>query len=258
MKLLICGFAGHMGQELAAMAQSGVYGAELIAGVDRFAPPQNGSVPCYQSFAKAPTNVDVIIDFSHPGMLAELLEFAVANRIPAVIATTGFTPAQKDDIAKAARKIPVFYAANYSVGVAVLIALAKTAVAAFPNAEIEIVEKHHDRKADAPSGTALAIADAIREVRPAATLILGRSGNEKRTPEEIGIHSIRLGNIVGEHEVLIGTPTQTITLRHEAHTRALFAEGALAAAAFLTGKPAGLYDMTHLLKLQPREELLNK
>ena len=251
MKLLISGLAGHMGQELAKMAKAN--GLCVVAGVDKCGAA--GEIPCYPSFAEAPADVDMIVDFSHPSVLADLLQFAVANRIPAVIATTGFTPAQKSDIANAAKKIPVFYAANYSVGIAVLIDLAKRAVAAFPNAEIEIVEKHHDRKVDSPSGTALALADAIREVRPRATLNLGRSGNEKRTPEEIGIHSIRLGNIVGEHEVLIGTPTQTLTLRHEAHTRALFAEGALAAAAFLFGKPAGLYDMNSMLNAKTEKEI---
>ena len=253
MKLLISGLGGHMGRELANMAKESKDGFSVVAGVDKYGTA--GEIPCYPSFAEAPTDVDMIVDFSHPSVLAELLQFAVANRIPAVIATTGFTPAQKDDIAKAAKKIPIFYAANYSVGIAVLIDLAKRAVAAFPNAEIEIVEKHHDRKIDAPSGTALALAEAIREVRPNATLNPGRSGNVKRTPEEIGIHSIRLGNIVGEHEILIGTPTQTLTLRHEAHSRALFAEGALAAAAFLFGKPAGLYDMNSMLQKKSGKEI---
>ncbi len=251
MKLLISGLAGHMGQELAKMAKEN--GFCVAAGVDKFGAA--GEIPCYPSFAEAPTDVDMIVDFSQPSVLADLLQFAVANRIPAVIATTGFTPAQKNDIALAAKKIPIFYAANYSVGIAVLIDLAKRAAAAFPNAEIEIVETHHDRKIDAPSGTALALAEAIREVRPNATINPGRSGDCKRTPEEIGIHSIRLGNMVGEHEVLIGTPTQTLTLRHEAHTRALFAEGALAAAGFLRGKPAGLYDMNSMLAANTAKEV---
>ena len=253
MKLLICGLSGHMGQELAKMAQNSPNDFCVIAGVDHL--PVKGEIPCFQSFDQAPADVDMILDFSHPSVLSDLLKFALANKIPAVIATTGFTAAQKEEIAKAATEIPIFYTANYSVGIAVLIQLAKKAVAAFPNAEIEIVEKHHDRKLDAPSGTALALADAIREVRPHATVNAGRSGNAKRTPEEIGIHSIRMGNIVGEHEVLIGTPTQTLTLRHEAHSRALFAEGALAAATFLYGKPAGLYDMNSLLQKKLGEEL---
>ena len=131
--------------------------------------------------------------------------------------------------------------------VALLIELAKTAAAAFPEAEIEIIEKHHNRKLDAPSGTALAIADAVCEVRPNAFTVKGRSGNGKRDRAEIGIHAVRMGNIVGEHEVIVGTQNQTITLKHEAHSRALFAEGALSAARFLADRPAGLYDMKSMI-----------
>ncbi len=254
MKILISGIAGHMGQEVERLARGGYRGATACAGVDRILPAE-AAVPCFTSFDDAPTDADVIVDFSHPSALAPLLDFAVSNRIPAVIATTGYTPAQRDDIAKAARKIPIFYAANYSVGIAVLIELAKQTAAAFPDADIEIIEKHHHRKADAPSGTALAIAEAIREVRPAATLNLGRSGVGKRAPEEIGIHAVRMGNIVGDHEVIIGTENQTLTLRHEAHSRALFAEGALTAAAFLVGQPAGLYDMKSMLSSKSKKEI---
>ena len=144
--------------------------------------------------------------------------------------------------------IPVFHSANISLGVALLVELAKKTAAAMPDAEIEIIEKHHDRKLDAPSGTALMIANAIREVRPEATNHCGRSGQGKRTPEEIGIHAIRMGNIVGEHEVIIGTQAQTITLKHEAHSRALFAEGAIVAADYICGRPAGLYKMDDMVK----------
>ena len=128
-----------------------------------------------------------------------------------------------------------------------LAVMAKKAAAAMPEAEIEIIEKHHDRKLDAPSGTALMLSDAICQVRPEAYPVCGRSGQGKRTGEEIGIHSIRIGNVVGEHEVILGTQNQTLTLRHEAHDRALFAEGALAAAQFLIDKPAGLYNMTDIV-----------
>ena len=143
-----------------------------------------------------------------------------------------------------------------SLGVALLVELAKTAALAMPDAEIEIIEKHHDRKIDAPSGTALMIAKAITEVRPDAYNNLGRSGQGKRTQNEIGIHAIRMGNIVGEHEVIIGTQNQTITLKHEAHSRALFAEGAIAAAAFLVGCEPGLYDMKSLIGGKSKNEAL--
>jgi 4-hydroxy-tetrahydrodipicolinate reductase len=163
-----------------------------------------------------------------------------------VLATTGHTPQEKEMIRAAAKEIPLFFAANYSLGVALLIELAVQTAKAMPEAQIEIIEHHHDRKIDAPSGTALAIAEAIGQVRD-TQVVSGRSGHGKRTEREIGIHSVRMGNIVGIHEVLIGTKNQCITLKHEAYNRALFAEGALAAAAFLCGKPAGLYDMKSMI-----------
>ena len=151
-------------------------------------------------------------------------------------------------IEEAAKKIPLFHSANMSLGVALLVELAKITARTFPEADIEIIEKHHNRKLDAPSGTALLLANAIREVREKARLVFGRSGQAKREADEIGVHAIRMGNIVGEHEVIVGTDTQTITLKHEAHSRALFAEGALAAAEYLIGKPVGMYDMKKMIE----------
>ncbi|MBO4411763.1 MAG: 4-hydroxy-tetrahydrodipicolinate reductase [Lachnospiraceae bacterium] len=175
-----------------------------------------------------------------------MLRFAVSHRLPLVLATTGQTEEELQMIHEAASEVPLFFAANFSIGVALLIECAKKVASALPDAEIEIVEMHHDRKMDAPSGTAIAIANALRDVRPELTAVSGRTGFGKRTPNEIGIHSVRIGNLPGIHEVIIGTGTQTLTLKHEAHDRALFAEGALTAAAFLRGKPAGLYDMKSL------------
>lgn len=246
MKILVSGLNGHMGQEVAKLCEKGIRGAELYGGVDITAEP--GGTFCVPSFEAAGTDCDCIIDFSHHSLSDELCEFAAKYGIPAVIATTGQTEEEMAAIRKASETVPVFYSANMSFGIALLIELAKKAAAAMPDAEIEIIEKHHDRKLDAPSGTALAIAKAIQEVRPEAEVNCGRSGHAKRTPSEIGISSIRMGNIVGEHEVMIGTQNQTITLKHEAHSRALFAEGAIAAAAFLIGKPAGLYSMNDMLK----------
>ena len=147
-----------------------------------------------------------------------------------------------------AQSIPVFLAANYSLGIATLTDLVKRAAALYPDGEIEIVEQHHDRKLDAPSGTALALFSAVKEVRPAAEANCGRSGQGKRTKDEVGIHAIRMGNIVGVHEVMIGTQNERITLKHEAFSRGVFAEGSIRAAAFLVGKPAGMYDMKDLLE----------
>ena len=246
MKILISGLGGHMGQQVAKLCAEGCRGAEAVAGVD-FVSWESCALPCAPDFAHAETDVDAVVDFSHHSTTEALLAFGKKNRIPLVIATTGQTDEERAAIEAAAKEIPIFFAANFSLGIALLIELAKKAAAAMPDAEIEIIEKHHDRKVDAPSGTALAIARALQTVRPAAEIVTGRSGFGKRTKEEIGIHAIRMGNLAGEHEVLIGTNSQTITLKHEAHSRALFAEGALAAAEFLIGKPAGLYSMQDML-----------
>ena len=150
-------------------------------------------------------------------------------------------------IRAAAEHIPVFFSANMSLGVAVLADLVRRAAALFPDADIEIVEIHHNRKVDVPSGTALMLGRAVQDARPEAKLLVGRHENGKRTREEVGIHSLRLGSEVGTHEVLISTDTETISLKHQAHDRALFADGALAAAAFLRGKAPGLYTMRDLI-----------
>ena len=243
MRILLCGYGGHMGREVLACAERDA-GSEIVAGVDPMIPAAGVCVP---SFDDVPADADVIIDFSHHSMTGALLDYAEAKQLPVVLATTGQTEAEKARIQEAAKKIPLFLAANYSLGIATLTDLVKRAVALYPDAEIEIVEQHHDRKLDAPSGTALALFSAVKEVRPEATANCGRSGQGKRTKSEVGIHAIRMGNIVGIHEVLISTQNERISLKHEAFSRGVFAEGSLKAAAFLTGKPAGIYDMKDLI-----------
>ncbi|MBQ9760605.1 MAG: 4-hydroxy-tetrahydrodipicolinate reductase, partial [Clostridia bacterium] len=241
MKILICGVGGRMGREVAAMALGGMRGAEAVAGYD-IIPVDTREFPTYTDWSAVKETPDCIIDFSHHSGTKALLDFAVAKNIPVVLSTTGHDDKELLAIEEAAKKIPLFHSANMSLGVALLVELAKMTAKTFPDADIEIIEKHHNRKLDAPSGTALLLAKAIQTVRAGSKLIFGRSGQAKRTPEEIGIHAIRMGNIVGEHEVIVGTDTQTITLKHEAHSRALFAEGAIAAAEFLIGQGAGLND----------------
>ena len=145
-------------------------------------------------------------------------------------------------------EIPVFFSGNMSLGVALLCQLTRQTVALFPEADVEIVEIHHNRKVDAPSGTARMLFDAVKEARPDAIEHDGRSGECKREKNEVGISSLRMGNVVGVHEVYVCTPSQTITLRHEVHNRAMLAEGGVEAARFMVGKPAGMYNMTDLLK----------
>ena len=239
MNIIIHGSTGRMGRKLQELL-AGSTAHTMVAAVS----PEEAVLKTLNDY-QGPA--DMIIDFSFHGAVGDLLDYAEAKILPVVIATTGHTPEEKARIAEAAKVIPVFYSGNMSVGVALLVRLAKLTAQTFPHAEIEIIETHHDQKLDAPSGTALMIADGIKSVRPEATYNLGRSGQAKRTKEEIGIHAIRIGNVVGIHEVLVSTGTQTITLKHEAHDRMLFAEGAVAAAEYLLGKDAGLYNMETML-----------
>ncbi len=194
-----------------------------------------------------PVQADVVIDFSHHTAAADVIAYAKEIGAAAVIGTTGHTPQEKQLIFEAAREIPVFYSGNMSMGIAVLCRLAKQAAAAFPDADVEIVEIHHNRKVDAPSGTAHMLFDAIQSVRPEAIEHCGRAGEGRRTKNEIGISSLRLGSTVGIHEVHIHTGSQSLTLRHEAVTRAMLAEGAVDAARFMVGKKPGFYNMENLL-----------
>jgi 4-hydroxy-tetrahydrodipicolinate reductase len=235
-----------MGREVAKLALDGCRGAVPVAGYDVLA-VDTRDFPTYTDWNAVEETPDCIIDFSHHSGTEALLRYAVEKKLPVVLATTGHTEEEKALIAAAAENIPLFLSANMSLGVALLVELAKMTAKTFPEADIEIIEAHHNRKLDAPSGTALMLAEAIRAVREGARFVFGRSGQAKREREEIGIHAVRMGNVVGEHEVIVGTDTQTIRLKHEAHSRSLFAEGAMAAAAFLIGKPAGTYDMQSMI-----------
>ena len=239
MRAILCGANGAMGKLIAQSLGGEVVGRVSIDG-------ENGVARTFDELGPVPA--DVVIDFSHHTAVTDVLRYAKANGCAAVIGTTGHTPEERQLIFDAAKEIPVFYSGNMSLGIAVLCRLAKQAAACFPDADIEIVEVHHNRKVDAPSGTAHMLFNAIKEVRPDAVEHCGRSGEGKRTKEEIGISSLRMGNVVGIHEVHICTETQTLTLRHEAATRAMLAEGAADAARFMVGKGKGLYTMEDLLK----------
>ena len=246
MKILINGIGGRMGAEVKKMVLDGYRSSTLCAGVD-INEVNIDEAPVYTSWADIKETPDCIIDFSHHTATEALLKYAVEHNIPTVVATTGHDERESALIVDAAKKIPVFHSANMSLGIALLCELAKTTAKTFPDANIEIIEKHHNRKLDAPSGTALLLAREIQKIREKAFFTFGRQGQAKRMEDEIGIHAIRMGNIVGEHEVIVGTDTQTITLKHEAHSRSLFAEGAIAAADFIKDKPAGLYDMYSMI-----------
>jgi len=244
MQIIVHGASGRMGQNVQKLVEKS--GHALAAAVT----PDwetDAAKKQYHTLEEYTGEADMIIDFSHHAATFDLMAYAERRQLPVMIGTTGQTPAELERIAQAAEKIPVFRSGNMSLGIALLVRLARETAKTFPHAEVEIVEIHHDQKIDVPSGTALMLADAVKSVRPEATYNIGRPENGKRTREEIGIHSIRLGNVVGVHEVLISTGTQTITLKHEAHDRMLFAEGGLAAAEYLATQPAGLYNMETML-----------
>ncbi len=239
MKAVICGANGAMGKLIDEILGAEVAGRVSIDG-------ENG-VP--KTFAElGEVSADVVVDFSYHSAVADVLSYAEKIGSAVVIGTTGHTAEEKTMIYEAAKKLPVFYSGNMSLGIAVLCRLARQAASYFPDADIEIVEVHHNRKVDAPSGTAHMLFQAVRQVRPDAVEVCGRAGEGKRKKNDIGVSSLRMGNVVGIHEVHICTPSQTLTLRHEAGTRAMLAEGAVEAARFMVGKGVGLYTMEELLE----------
>ena len=243
MNIIINGASGRMGRMLTeVIEQGGVHG--VAAKVDWSYAAGDGLSELKQYEGPA----DMVIDFSNHTATAAVTEYCVERKLPVVIGTTGQTDEEMALIRAAAQSVPVFLSGNMSLGIALLADLAKKAAAMFPDAEIEIIERHHDQKLDVPSGTALLLARRIQEARPEDTLLIGRHENGKRPAHEIGIHSLRYGNEVGTHEIIIATGSETLTLKHEAESRALFAGGALAAAEYLLGKAPGLYDMKNIVE----------
>ena len=250
-QILLSGAGGKMGQVISRSVSERV-DCRIAAGIDR----QSAAVdyPIFEKPSDCDVCCDVIIDFSHPSLLEPLLDYAVSHKIPAVVCTTGLSPEQVDKLKQAADKIPVFFSANMSLGVSLLCELAKKAAKVLgSDFDIEIIEKHHNRKVDAPSGTALMLADAINETLGNKDVYVydRHSVRKKRNENEIGISSVRGGTIVGEHEILFAGRDEVITLTHTAMSREIFAVGALNAAVYLSSKTeAGLYDMSDLIREQ--------
>lgn len=247
-KIILVGINGKMGQVICRILDS-YDNAELVCGIDINTDQKNG-VPVYSDFNDVKENCDVIIDFSHPSSLDSTLNYAVRERKGVVIATTGFNSEGILKIKNAAEKIPVFFSANMSLGVNLIIELAKKATAILSDGfDIEIIEKHHNQKIDAPSGTALAIADAINDVCDNSNdYVYDRhSSRKKRGKNEIGIHSVRGGTIVGEHDVIFAGNDEIIEIKHTAMSKEIFAVGAVKAAVYLNGKAAKLYNMNDLI-----------
>lgn len=252
-EIAINGCNGKMGQVIAeTIAASFPEKCRVSYGID-ISGTQNADFPVYVSYGAIPADrrADVIIDFSNPAALPGLTEFAGARKIPLVVATTGLSKEDEALLRETAKKIPVFWSANMSIGICLIKELVKKAAAFLgEDYDIEIIEKHHNRKLDAPSGTALAIADAISasEGDKFCYEYDRHSRRAKRKKNEIGISSVRGGNIVGDHDVIFAGQNEVIEIGHRAMSRNLFADGAIKAAFFLQDKPAGFYGMEELYK----------
>lgn len=247
-KIAIVGCNGKMGYFVAQSVNENPE-TEVMFGVDAFG-ENKYDFAVFKSFDEADKTPDVIIDFSNPAALDGMLSFALENKVPCVICTTGYSTEQVEKIKEASKSIPVFYSGNMSLGINLLIELSKQAAKVLGSTfDIEIVEKHHNLKLDAPSGTALMIADGISETLEQEPLYVydRHSYRKKRAKNEIGIHSIRGGTIVGEHEVIFAGHDEVVTLTHQAQSKEVFAAGAVNAAVFLATQQPGMYDMGKLL-----------
>ncbi|MBQ8765620.1 MAG: 4-hydroxy-tetrahydrodipicolinate reductase [Clostridia bacterium] len=246
-RIILSGALGKMGKAIASCVDNR-NDCEIVAGVDIASAECN--FPIFKSFNDINVDADVIIDFSHPSVLNDLLVFAKEKKIPAVIATTGLNDEQIEDIKYASKDVPLFFSANMSIGVSLVSELAKKAAKVLGGSfDIEIVEAHHNQKIDAPSGTALMLADSISEVLQEKPIYEfdRHSKRMKRTKNEIGIHAVRGGTIVGEHEIIFAGPDEVIKISHSAYSKQLFANGSVNAGLFLVGKNPGFYNMKDLV-----------
>lgn len=246
--VILCGANGKMGRVVENCIASRE-NMTVVCGVDLNDTPYS-DFPIYKSIEKNQNGGDVIIDFSHPSALDEVLAYAVRTKTAFVAATTGYSDEQIAKIKNAASTIPVFFTFNMSIGINLLVELSKKAAKLLgDDFDIEIVEKHHNQKIDAPSGTAIMLANAINEASNDRYKYEydRHSKRQKRDKNEIGIHAIRGGTIVGEHDVIFAGRDETITLSHSATSKEIFAVGAVNAANFLFGKSAGLYDMSQMI-----------
>ena len=246
-RIILCGACGKMGGNVLSLLENDPE-AVAVCGVDLF--PKEIGIPVYQSFADVKEEADVIIDFSSPVNLKERLDYAKTHKLGIVLASTGFTSEDLELINEYASSVAIFKTANLSLGVNLMQALIKTVAEVLGDAyDVEIIERHHNLKKDSPSGTALMLADTINEAFDNQKHIVnGREGIVgAREKSEIGMHAVRGGTIVGEHEVMFAGEDEIITISHSARSKRVFAVGAIRAAKFLPQKKAGMYEMKHLL-----------
>lgn len=249
-RAILCGASGKMGGFVASAAEND-NDLSIVAGVDKV---NNGEkFPVFSSFSDINFGADIIIDFSNVALLDSMLDYALSHNIPLVIATTGYSGEQTEKIKKASDKIPIFFTFNMSVGINLIAALAKKAASILGDGfDIEIIEQHHNQKIDAPSGTAIMLANAVNSVFNDSLYYEydRHSVRRKRPKNEIGIHSVRGGTIVGKHDVIFAGHDEVITISHEAQSKEVFAVGAVRAAKFLYGKNPGLYDMNSMMSFE--------
>ncbi|MBC6002498.1 Dihydrodipicolinate reductase [uncultured Clostridium sp.] len=245
-KVIVNGSLGKMGKVLTRCVNEDK-DTELVCGCSM----PTGETPDYKLYNKMSEikeEADVIIDFSHFSALDDVLGYALKTKTPLVIATTGFTKDQLEQIKEASKIIPIFHSSNMSLGVNVMLKLVKEAAKALKGFDIEIIEKHHNKKVDAPSGTAIMVANAVKEVLPEVTYNYGRHGRDaKRMENEVGIHAVRGGTIVGEHEAIFAGLDEEVMISHRAQSKDIFANGAITAAKYLVNKEAGYYNMDDML-----------
>lgn len=249
-KILMHGCNGKMGRMITELVKNDD-GAVIAAGVDTYTGIAN-DYPVYESIDQCDTDVDVVIDFSNAGAVDALLDYCAEKKIPVVLCTTGLSEEQLEKVRETSEKTAVLKSANMSMGINLLLKLLKDAAKVLGNAgyDIELVERHHNQKLDAPSGTALALADSINEaLNGEYHYVYDRSQvRQKRDAKEIGISAVRGGTIVGDHEVIFAGTDEVIEFRHSAYSRNVFAKGAVEAAKFLAGKETGMYDMGDVIR----------
>lgn len=249
-KVIMHGCNGKMGQTISGLIAADEE-IEIVAGVDAFDDGRNG-YPVFTDIKECSVEADAVIDFSVASAVDRLLEYCVERKLPCVLCTTGLSEAQLEKIEEASKKTAVLKSANMSLGINMLLKILKEAAAALSPAgfDIEIVEKHHNQKVDAPSGTALALADSMKEELSADyEYVYDRSAKrEKRSKREIGISAVRGGTIVGDHDVIFAGADEVVTFSHRAYSKAVFGKGAIQAAKFLAGKSAGMYNMKDVIE----------
>lgn len=256
MNILIHGIGGTMGKIVYNCLKEET-DVKACCGVDKMLEENNFDIPVYNSCDEVEMHVDCIIDFSMHKCVYDFIPFAIKNNIPCVVATTGLNDEEQEYINQASKKIAIFQTGNMSLGVSLMVQLVKNAALMLGDkADIEIIEMHHNKKVDAPSGTAKMLADAVKSELPSSQFIYGRNGIVgKRTKNEVGIHAIRGGSIVGKHEVLFILNNEVIKISHESESKVIFAKGSINAARYLVTKNNGIYSMEDLLSDADKAEM---